>query len=101
MDKESSERQKYYEESHKSMQVLMELLQAKKPQEFKEKLYKIKEAKQMINFNFNAESDTSSTMLQYCCSYGYHDLVDILLTHGAHPDGITSNDACPPIVLAG
>ena len=53
----------------------------------------------MINFNFNAESDTSSTMLQYCCSYGYHDLVDILLTNGADPDA--AGMGCPPIVLAG
>ena len=88
MDKESSERHK---ESHISMQVLIELLQANKPQEFKEKLYKKKEAKQMINFNFNAESDTSSTMLQYCCSYGYHDLVDILLAHGADPNAASNS----------
>ena len=83
-------------ESHKSMQVLIELLQANKPQEFKEKLYKMKETKQMTinDLNFNADSDTSSTMLQYCCSYGYHDLVDILLAHGADPNA--AGMGCPP-----
>ena len=78
---------------------LIRQLEACKPEAFKEKLEMILQTKQNLNFDFFENG--VKTMLQHCCILGYHELVDILLTKGADPNGVSSNDACPPIVLAG
>ena len=78
---------------------LIRQLEACKPEEFKEKLEMILQTKQNLNLDF-FESGVK-TMLQYCCTHGYHELVDKLLTEGADPNGVSSMCPCPPIVLAG
>ena len=78
---------------------LIKQLEACKPEEFKEKLEMILQTKQNLNLDF-FESGVK-TMLQYCCTHGYHELVDKLLTEGADPNGVSSMCPCPPIVLAG
>ena len=72
---------------------LIRQLEACKPAEFKEKLEMILQTKQNLNLDF-FESGVK-TMLQYCCTHGYHELVDKLLTEGADPNGVSSMCLCP------
>jgi len=68
------------------------------PGSFTRKFNEVADKRAKIDLNYD---DGGYTFLQYSCDLGYHEIVDLLLTHGADPNHVGMNNKIPPIVLAG
>ena len=67
------------------------------PGGFARKFEELQKENKKLNLDYD---DGGYTLLQYCCDLGYHQLVELLLSHGADPNHVGVNNKIPPVVWA-